>query len=72
MILLKKLFAMAVAFVLLLSFIPAYAEGEAVTTNMVIDGVEVTDIEIKKHNGNIGSDVIFSTDVGKHNVEIIL
>ncbi len=38
----KKLFAMAVAFVLLLSFIPAYAEGETVTTNMVIDGVEVT------------------------------
>ncbi|MBR5157016.1 MAG: S-layer homology domain-containing protein [Clostridia bacterium] len=37
----KKLFAMAVAFVLLLTFIPAYAE-EAVVTNMVIDGVEVT------------------------------
>ena len=39
---------------------------------ILIDGVEVTDIEIKKHNGNIGSDVIFSTGVGKHNVEIIL
>ena len=37
-----------------------------------VDGVEATDIEIKKHDGNIGSDVIFSTGVGSHTIEIQL
>ena len=39
---------------------------------ILIDGIETTDIEIKKHVGNIGSDVIFSTGVGSHTVEITL
>ena len=39
---------------------------------ILIDGAQATDIEIKKHDGNIGSDVIFSTNVGEHKVEIKL
>ena len=39
---------------------------------ILIDGVEATDIEIKKHDGNIGSDVIFNTGVGEHTIKVQL
>lgn len=39
---------------------------------ILVDGVEATDVEIVKHDGNIGSDVIFSTGVGEHKVEVQL
>ena len=45
---------------------------EALRKKILIDGVEATDIEIVKHDGNIGSDVIFSTGVGSHTIEIQL
>ena len=37
---------------------------------ILIDGEEKAGIEIVKHDGNIGSDVIFNTGVGSHTVEI--
>jgi endoglycosylceramidase len=39
---------------------------------ILVDGVEARDAKIVKHNGNIGSDVIFDTKTGEHTVEIQL
>lgn len=40
--------------------------------SILVDGKKCDDIEIVKHAGNIGSDVIINTNIGSHKIEIKL